>query len=166
MKITFPFYMMLSRELNEAGRIPIDPKVHGAGIHALARYVDRIQQAPRLVLASTAPGKSGIVQATVSIQASEMHYCSPRENLHWHLYSSYELGFPSNDSKLLTPYGEMDSDMGHLNGIYNRVPRDIVQLYIKEQGGIIGYITDPASTDFVPFTLSEEEISYYILNCG
>jgi hypothetical protein len=134
-------------------------------VQALIDYVERIQTAPRLVLASRTQGRSS-EHTSISIQASEMHYCSPRENLHWHLYDSFELGFPTHDSTLISPYAELESDMGHISGVYNRVPRAIIQRYVDEQGGIIGYVTDPASTDYVPFSLSEEEISYYILNCS
>lgn len=151
MKITFPFYMMRASEMAQAALTPIRDAIH---------RINRVPTAPRLVLANKSQYEP---HATVSIQASKHHYCSPREDLHWHLYDSFELGFPSDQPAILDPYGEYESDMVTCSGVYNRVPKEIVQQYINEQGGIIGYSNGPA-TEAITFELTDEEISFYILN--
>lgn len=156
---------MRAAELNEAKQTPIvdfnngfKPLFTGFGT---GKYVDRVQTAPRLIFANKSKYEP---HASVSIQASSFHHCSPRKDMPWHLYDSFELGFPSDQPELLNQYGEYDSDMVTCSGVYNLVPKEIVQQYVDSQGGIIGYCEDPANTDFVPFELTDEEISYYILN--
>lgn len=154
---------MRAHEMAHAIAVPLRS---GNGFHpSVVDYINSQSQrcVPRLVLASRARGERN---ACVSIQASEFHHCSPRKNLPWHMYDTYELGFPTGQPKLLDPYGEYDPDTSNNSGVYNNVPADIVQQYIDEQGGIVGYRHNPRKTGFVKFALTDEEISFYILNNG
>lgn len=64
----------------------------------------------------------------VSIQASHLHYCSPREDLANGEYESVEIGFPSFKEELIMRYRDGD--------IYPYVPIDIVEKMIANHGGI------------------------------
>lgn len=68
---------------------------------------------------------------TVSIQASEHHYCSPRENVT--SYTAVELGFPSEAEPLLMEYAE-DADEP-TQTVYPYVPVDVVLQVINKHGG-------------------------------
>lgn len=68
----------------------------------------------------------------VSIQASKGHYCDPREFSKE--YKAFELGFPSMRSDLLTQYAENPDNQ--LQSVFGYVPFEIVELLIKEHGGI------------------------------
>ena len=73
---------------------------------------------------------------SVSIQASENHYCEPRENLLDKDYEEVELGFPSEEDSLILDYAE-DPDEP-TNTVYGYVPIDVVQELINKHGGIKG----------------------------
>ena len=70
---------------------------------------------------------------SVSVQASEFHYCLPRNNDGPHTH--VEVGFPSDKEELLLPYAESYND-GEDTGIYPRVPVEIVEAIIKKHGGL------------------------------
>ena len=66
---------------------------------------------------------------SISVQASEYHYCSPRLN-GLQDYQSVELGFPSKEDELINEYAE--DNPGCLNTVYGYVPIKIVE----KHGGI------------------------------
>ena len=71
--------------------------------------------------------KSGLV---MSIQASEYHYCSPRNNKG--PYSTVEIGYPSRFVADLIPFAE-DKDNPT---VYGNVPVEVVESIIAANGGI------------------------------
>lgn len=74
---------------------------------------------------------------TLSIQASEYHYCEPRKNLDdKSRYSAFEIGFPSVEIELIASFAEDSSDL--TDTVYPYVPRDIVETIISDNGGIKG----------------------------
>lgn len=74
-------------------------------------------------------GKDGY---SVSGQASEFHYCSPRLN-GLQDYKSVELGFPSMEDELINEYAE---SMDYTETVYGYVPIEIVEKLIEKHGGI------------------------------
>lgn len=68
----------------------------------------------------------------VSVQASEHHYCSPRE--HDAEWNSFELGFPSAADDLIQGYAETPDEP--TGTVYGYVPIDIVARLIIKHGGI------------------------------
>lgn len=85
----------------------------------------RYTQARRLRMAS------GL---TVSIQASETHYCSPRLNLLCNQYTEFELGFPNRDMPELSQWLE-----GYGCDIYPYTPIEAIELMVNNNGGVVGY---------------------------
>jgi len=70
---------------------------------------------------------------TMSVQASEIHYCAPREN-DAEYYSEVEIGFPSMADPLIEQYAE---DLENLTDtVYGYVPVEIVEQVILKHGGI------------------------------
>lgn len=70
----------------------------------------------------------------MSVQASEVHYCSPRELLPFGDYVSWEVGFPSALEPDLMPYCE---DPEHpLDTVYGYVPTATVNAVIAKHGGL------------------------------
>lgn len=69
----------------------------------------------------------------MSVQASRTHACSPQMagNIE---YYSVEIGFPSQEDELLTPYADNEDDL--TNAVYAYVPVDIVNKVIEKHGGI------------------------------
>ena len=68
---------------------------------------------------------------TVSVQAGECLYCSPRDNAG--PWVSVECGFPSEASELLAPYAEDPSKPTET--VYGYVPIRTVVALIDEHGG-------------------------------
>lgn len=68
----------------------------------------------------------------VSVQASNFHYCTPRDNKG--PYSTFELGFPSEKQECLMPYVE-DAD-NPTGTVYSQVPKMVVLDLINSHGGI------------------------------
>lgn len=68
----------------------------------------------------------------VSIQASDTHYCSPRNDEGpWH---SVELGFPSAADDLIQEYAE---DPDHpTDTVYGYVPLAVVEALVSKHGGL------------------------------
>lgn len=69
---------------------------------------------------------------SISIQASETHYCEPRQSKISN-YKSVELGFPSAEEELISDYAE-DDDL--TNTVYGWVPVEIVDQLLEKHGGI------------------------------
>jgi hypothetical protein len=68
----------------------------------------------------------------MSVQASEYHYCSPRDNRG--PYTHVEVGFPSQRVEALMPYIEDESDPTRT--VYSHVPIEIIPQIIEDHGGI------------------------------
>ena len=68
----------------------------------------------------------------VSVQASDFHYCRPR-NLEGP-YSAFELGFPSEKEERLMPYVENADDP--TGTVYSNVPLFTVIDLINSHGGM------------------------------
>ncbi|MEQ9869169.1 hypothetical protein ABRP77_07790 [Pectobacterium odoriferum] len=72
---------------------------------------------------------------SISIQANEAAYCSPRENIEDIAeYNSFELGFPSAKDNQIMEYSEDAEDP--TGTVYGYVPRELVEKLIESHGGI------------------------------
>ena len=69
---------------------------------------------------------------SISVQASEFHYCSPRLN-GLQDYKSVELGYPSAEDELINEYAE---GMDYTDTVYGYVPIEVVEKLIEKHGGI------------------------------
>lgn len=94
-----------------------------------AGHTDKFQQSPRLILAN------GVC---LSIQASEYHYCLPRETLPYSQYNEFEVGFPSEEIEALMPY--CDDSSRPSESVYPYVPLEVLDAYIASVGGVTGYV--------------------------
>lgn len=70
---------------------------------------------------------------SISAQASEFHYCTPRINGAQD-YESVELGFPSEEDELINEYS--DGGFDYTETVYGYVPIEIVENLIEKHGGI------------------------------
>lgn len=70
----------------------------------------------------------------MSVQASALHYCSPRETAAWP-YSQFEVGYPSVEEPLLMGYAE-DRDRP-TDTVYAWVPREVIEAVIDKHGGLV-----------------------------
>lgn len=70
---------------------------------------------------------------SVSVQASEFHYCSPRLNGAQD-YERVELGFPSMEDELINEYADDCGD--YTDTVYGYVPIEVVERLIEKHGGI------------------------------
>lgn len=70
----------------------------------------------------------------ISVQASEIHYCSPRIN-GADQYETVELGFPNMEEPLIADYAEDSDDLTHT--VYGFVPIEVVNKLIEKHGGIV-----------------------------
>lgn len=71
---------------------------------------------------------------SISVQASEGHYCSPRVNGDVR-YDKVELGFPNMEDELIAEYAEDPDDL--TGTVYGGVPVEIVNQLIEKHGGIV-----------------------------
>lgn len=69
---------------------------------------------------------------TMSVQASEFHYCAPRENTG--PYHQFEVGFPSKREPLLMEYAE--NKRSPRNTVYGWVPASVIDKVIAAHGGL------------------------------
>ena len=69
---------------------------------------------------------------SISIQASEFHYCNPRLSVG--PWNEMELGFPSELDPILDEYAE---EPGTSDTVFGYVPIAIVNELISKHGGII-----------------------------
>ena len=76
--------------------------------------------------------KSGL---EMSVQASEIHYSSPRENRRDGSFSSFEVGFPTEKVEALMEYAE--SPEMPTNTVYGGVPFAVIDAIIEDNGGLI-----------------------------
>ncbi len=78
---------------------------------------------------------------TLSIQASETHYCEPRKLVPYAEYSEFEIGYPSKNFGLLKQYAEDPENM--TDTVYGWVPIKVIKYLIRNCGGVVGYKNDP-----------------------
>jgi hypothetical protein len=79
----------------------------------------------------------------MSVQASDGHYCSPRNNAG--PYLELEVGYPSRNEPLLKDYMETPYD-NPTETVYPYVPKDTIEKIINKHGGI-------SWDDIVPVTM-------------
>ena len=77
---------------------------------------------------------------TVSVQASEFSYCTPRDNIG--PWTAVECGFPSAKDPVLEEYAEdpsapIDKDDKTVQTVYPYVPSDVVMSIIESHGGLV-----------------------------
>ena len=70
---------------------------------------------------------------SVSVQASQYHYCRPRID-NAEKYNGVELGYPSEADDLITDYAEDDT---YTDTVYGYVPVEIVDKLIEQHGDIV-----------------------------
>lgn len=68
---------------------------------------------------------------SISVQASEYHYCTPRINLEDGYYYEVELGFPNEYDELIDGYAE---DKGSTDTVFPYVPIEVVDELIAKHG--------------------------------
>ena len=69
---------------------------------------------------------------TMSVQASSIHYCEPRDNDG--PYTQFEVGYPSEYEDKLMPYAE-DAERP-ADTVYGYVPYEVVMEVIQKHGGV------------------------------
>ena len=71
----------------------------------------------------------------MSVQASETHYCDPRENFEdASIYTSMEVGYPSATEPLLMEYAEDENNP--TGTVYGWVPVETINKVLENHGGI------------------------------
>ena len=70
---------------------------------------------------------------TMSVQASEFNYCSPRDNLG--PYTEVEVGHPNQKDEDLMPYAESKDQP--TKTVYGWVPSRIIMKIIAKRGGMV-----------------------------
>ena len=84
---------------------------------------------------------------TMSVQASENHYCSPRLDV-CVKYETVEVGYPSEKEDIFMPYAEEPEKP--CETVYAYVPVSQVTLVIAKHGGIGEGETPPGVAYLVP----------------
>lgn len=72
----------------------------------------------------------------ISIQASQYHYCAPREDGQID-YEQVELGYPSEREEMILDFAEDPDDP--TNTVYGYVPVGVVDEMLEKHGGITAY---------------------------
>ena len=73
---------------------------------------------------------------TMSVQAGEGLYSTPRSYIESGDYSSFEIGFPSEREDLIMEYIDGDEETDPTDTVYGYVPIDAVDAVIEKHGGI------------------------------
>ena len=71
---------------------------------------------------------------TMSVQASEFHYATPRSN-NTKAYIEYEVGYPSEREELLMPFHECEDST-----VFCWVPAEVIIQVILKHGGMRRYL--------------------------
>jgi hypothetical protein len=80
----------------------------------------------------TVPPLSCVDGYRISIQASAMHYCTPRtQHPDGGSYTHFELGYPSAPDDVIEPFRESEG-----GDIYPQVPLAVVVQLLRKHGGI------------------------------
>jgi hypothetical protein len=98
-----------------------------------ARFIDNY---PRKVVGNSVmrPGMMLGDGCTLSIQASELHYCTPRSSSAT-FYTAWEIGFPSKVIPEILEWAENSDDPTET--VYGYVPVDVILNVIKARGGTV-----------------------------
>lgn len=75
----------------------------------------------------------------LSIQASNFHYCSPRQDLPYNQYTEFEIGFPSRVIPEIMEWVEDSSDP--TGTVYACVPKSVIEDFIAKAGGVKDVVT-------------------------
>lgn len=71
---------------------------------------------------------------SISIQASDLHYCTPQTSEKGTKYETVELGFPSDSDDIILSYAE---DEEYPTGtVYPQVPVSLTDKLLEKHGGI------------------------------
>jgi len=89
---------------------------------------------------------------TMSVQASETHYCTPRDNTG--PWTAVEVGFPSRRVRALMPYAETKSNP--TGTVYAWVPIGIVAQVIAWHGGFAPTEMDRLVAEFTGKVTEDE----------
>ena len=73
----------------------------------------------------------------VSIQASELHYCSPKVSGLNTIYTSVELGFPTKKEELIAKWQESPEDKDPTDDVYPYVPAEVISMMIAKHDGMV-----------------------------
>jgi len=90
-----------------------------------------ISQSDGFVRAKRVTCADGMV---MSVQASEGHYCWPREDLDYYDYAQFEVGFPSSEPVCFSRYAEDPDDL--TGTVYGYVPVELIVKEINMRGGL------------------------------
>ena len=71
---------------------------------------------------------------SMSVQAGDCIYSTPRANLKSGHYTEVEIGFPSEKEELISRYAE---SRDYTNTVYPYVPVEIVEKVIEKHGGMV-----------------------------
>lgn len=71
---------------------------------------------------------------SMSVQASSVHYCTPRADTDFANYTHWEVGYPSERVESLMSY--VDGDGSYHETVYGYVPTQVILDVIAAHGGI------------------------------
>ena len=76
---------------------------------------------------------------TISVQARDGAYCTPREDYPDTPYTNVECGYPSSKptTEALLKYAECFGSHGYTDTVYGYVPIEVVQAELDTHGGIV-----------------------------
>lgn len=76
--------------------------------------------------------------SSLSIQASEGHYCSPRRDFDdYSEYEEFEIGFPSAHMDEISRYQDGAGDQ--TSSVFGYVPKEVIEALINARGGVKGF---------------------------
>lgn len=75
---------------------------------------------------------------SLSIQASDGHYCSPRIDLDdYSEYNQFEIGFPSCHIDEISD--RQDGSGDHTESVFGYVSKEVIEALIEARGGVKGF---------------------------
>ena len=77
---------------------------------------------------------------SLSIQAGEGKYCTPRRNpdvQDYDFFQEFEIGFPSREIQEIMTYAEEPERPTET--VYGYVPKKVIRNMVEARGGVIGY---------------------------
>jgi len=76
--------------------------------------------------------------SSLSIQASEGHYCAPRCDFDdYDQYYEFEVGFPSAHMDELAAYQDGQGDQ--TSSVFGYVPKEVIESLVNARGGVQGF---------------------------
>lgn len=74
---------------------------------------------------------------TLSVQASNFHYCQPRIDIEdYSQYAEFEIGYPSVKIDEIMPY--VEDEENPTDTVYAWVPKAVIEHLIESRGGVVG----------------------------